>query len=310
MLLGDRPELRVEAAVLGLARRDHAIEIGAHHLGQPERAAEPPPPAARQAERAQERREERDVAEADGDLSRRGLARAGDRKRQRLGVGAQTIRAADILVARLQPLRRALVVAAEDEAAIGIARRPVAALKVREADGDGEVGAERQPLALRSLRHEHAAADVLARRLQKRIGRMQHRHIDEARAGAVEERAKAGGERGHKEAAIPSPIVIPEGAQRLSGTHEHLRPETPRDGDVIASPAMSAFMGPGLGPRPNRDDKSSDMAATWPAASPAASSLPRRSRRQPPRTARGALPSRPRDPRRSPPPAPCRRRGP
>ena len=68
---------------------------------------------------------------------------------------------------------------------------------MRQADGDGEVGAKRQPLALRPLRHEHASADVLARRLQERVGRMQHRHVDEARAGAVEERAKARRERGH-----------------------------------------------------------------------------------------------------------------
>ncbi len=191
VILRDGTERRVEAAILRIAQRHHALQIRGHHVGQAERAAKPSPPAAGKAKRAKQRREERDVAEPHRDLSRRGFDRAGDGERQRLGVGGHAIGRADILVAGLKALRRALVVAAEDEALIGVARRPGAALQMREADGDGEVGTKRQALALRPFGHEHPSADVLARRLQKRVGRMQHRHVDEARAGAVEERAKA-----------------------------------------------------------------------------------------------------------------------
>src|SRR5262249_4205869 len=159
-----------------------------------EGAAKLTPPAAGKIERAEERGEEGDVAETDRDRGGRGFRGAGDGERDRLRVGPRTgrrrVHAADILVAGLEPLRRTRVVPAEAEALVGIARRTRAARDMGEADGNGEVGAERESLALRPLGHEHAATDVLARRLEERVGRMEHGHVDEARAGAVEERAK------------------------------------------------------------------------------------------------------------------------
>ena len=122
-VVGERAKFWVEPPVLGLARRGHPREIGLHQLGQAAGAAEPPPPAAGQAERPQQRVEEPDIAEADGERPLRDFARAGDRERQRLRIGRHAVGGAEILVAGLQPLRRALVVAAEDEALIGVARR-------------------------------------------------------------------------------------------------------------------------------------------------------------------------------------------
>ena len=101
-------------------------------------------------------------------------------ERQRLRVGLHAFGAADILVAGLEPLRRALVVAAEDEALIGVAARAGVSLQVLEADGDGEIGTERQPLALRPLGHEHSSADVLAGGFEERVGGVQDGDVDEA----------------------------------------------------------------------------------------------------------------------------------
>ena len=97
------------------------------------------------------------------------------------------------IVCALAMLSRTLVMTAEDETLIGVAKRPRAASQMLQANGNGEVGTQRQPLARRPFGDEHSSADVLARRLQERIGRMQHRQLDEAHAGALEERTEAGG---------------------------------------------------------------------------------------------------------------------
>ena len=234
-VVSERTKFRVEAQVLGLARSRHPREVRLHQVGQAERATKPPPPPARQAERPQQRIEKPDIPEPDLQRSPRDLARTGDRERQRFRIRLHPVAVADILVARLQPLRRALVVAAEDQPLIGVAGRAGFLGEMHQADGDGEIRPQRQPLALRPFGHEHPPADILARRLQERIGRMQHGHLDEARAGRIVERTQAGGERRHQRSrAGTSPPcgerVWVRGVERRAG-RRHPSPTPPHKGE-------------------------------------------------------------------------------
>ena len=144
----------------------------------------------------EKRGEDADVAEAHGERRRpRPSRRAATASASASASAATRSVAADILVAGLQPLRRARVVAAEDQAFIGVALGARAAPQVLEADGDGEIGPQRQPLAGAPFGDEHSSADVLAGGLQERVGGMQHGQLDPARAGALVESAEVGSRR-------------------------------------------------------------------------------------------------------------------
>ena len=281
-------------------------------LRQPAGAAEPSPPAAGQAERAKQRIEHADVAEADGRA-----APAASPPRRRWRAPAPRRRPSRGRCGRYPRSRSPAAPASPGRGGgrRGPHRRSARGAGVRsqvlEADGDGEVGPERQPLALRPFGHEHSSADVLARGFEERVGRVEHGHVDEARPGGVVEGAEAGGERGRSiSAAQPYPLPL---AGRGS-------PAKPRPGEgsssrgeqrphPAASPATLPRKGEGQARCAFASGQSQSIALSSNAASTAAFSLRPRCRRAKPRTGRGAPRARP-DGRRSPPPAPCRRRDP
>ena len=123
--LGGGADFRVEPHVLRRrAARRGGRDSPPSARGSAEGAAQPPPPRLGQAERREQRGEEADVAEADGERRRRHRSPPPATASASASASAgDASLAADILVAGLQPLRRTGIVAAEDEALIGVARR-------------------------------------------------------------------------------------------------------------------------------------------------------------------------------------------
>jgi len=157
---------------------------------------QPALPGGRQVERADEGREQRDVAHADvgpGEAVKRGRLEG---ERERLGVGRRGVGAPEGFDAGLEELGRAFAAMAEDRPEIAETRRPSGLRRgeIVERDRNGEIGAQAELAAGRIVHQIHAAADVLARQIEERLRRLQDGGRGRRIAGALiggDERVRA-----------------------------------------------------------------------------------------------------------------------
>src|SRR3979490_668767 len=105
---------------------------------------EPSLPGGRQVERADEGREQRDVAHADVGLAEAVKRGRLERERERLGVGRRQVGAPEGFDAGLEELGRAFTAMAEDRPEIAETRRPAGLRRseIVERDRNGEIGAQ------------------------------------------------------------------------------------------------------------------------------------------------------------------------